>query len=289
MMLTLWMFVQVQHSRHPEEESIRRNRDAARTTGRWRCIASRSSMTVYWRGSKRSKVQLRNWHFLENLEILKGQKFARKKCLERIWKLFSLKSQKNSKTEMKLRFYFFAVLSSKFSTFQIHRFFRLTSRIFKTHFLFLLSLQESPSIPAVSGAPPSPSVRPGPSGAPWRSQTVRLAVLMAELEKSFGGESNAEKEQRALEHQIQHLGTILKVTEHQHRMIRTRTGPEVLFPPAEWPLPAPELCIRGNAGRRGSPGQLRLPVQRLQRRWRHFLFGQHEAKRQRVSLQTDII
>ncbi|XP_027859947.1 RIPOR family member 3 isoform X1 [Xiphophorus couchianus] len=70
--------------------------------------------------------------------------------------------------------------------------------------------QESPSIPAVSGAPPSPSVRPGPSGAPRRSQTVRLAVLMAELEKSFGGESNAEKEQRALEHQIQHLGTILK-------------------------------------------------------------------------------
>ncbi|XP_017160079.1 RIPOR family member 3 isoform X3 [Poecilia reticulata] len=73
--------------------------------------------------------------------------------------------------------------------------------------------QESSSIPAVSEAPSSPSspsVRPKPSGAQRRSQTVRLAVLMAELEKSFGGESDAEKERRALEHQIQHLGTILK-------------------------------------------------------------------------------
>ncbi|XP_014864191.1 PREDICTED: protein FAM65C isoform X1 [Poecilia mexicana] len=79
--------------------------------------------------------------------------------------------------------------------------------------------QESPSIPAVSEAPSSPSslsslssppVRPGLSGAQRRSQTVRLAVLMAELEKSFGRESDAEKERRALEHQIQHLGTILK-------------------------------------------------------------------------------
>ncbi|XP_043977707.1 RIPOR family member 3 [Gambusia affinis] len=85
--------------------------------------------------------------------------------------------------------------------------------------------QESPRIPAVCGALSAPSVRPGPSGAQRRTQTVRLAVLMAELEKSFGGESDAEKEQRALEHQIQHLGTILK---NDLSLLRSSTSEETL-------------------------------------------------------------
>lgn len=49
------------------------------------------------------------------------------------------------------------------------------------------------------------------SGAQRRAQAVRLGALMAELEKSFHTESSCEKELRALEHQVQHLGTILKV------------------------------------------------------------------------------
>ncbi|XP_015230787.1 PREDICTED: protein FAM65C [Cyprinodon variegatus] len=64
--------------------------------------------------------------------------------------------------------------------------------------------------------PPRPPIQPPASGrtdmsgAQRRAQAVRLGALMAELEKSFHTESSCEKELRALEHQVQHLGTILK-------------------------------------------------------------------------------
>ncbi|KAM4740352.1 RIPOR family member 3 isoform 2-T3 [Anableps anableps] len=72
---------------------------------------------------------------------------------------------------------------------------------------------DSESLPAMPSARPAtaaPSGGPGVSGAQRGAQAVRLGVLMAELEKSFPSERSSEKELRALVHQVQHLGTILK-------------------------------------------------------------------------------
>lgn len=49
------------------------------------------------------------------------------------------------------------------------------------------------------------------SGAQRRTQALRLGALFTELEKSIQNQSCSEKELRALDHQILHLATILKV------------------------------------------------------------------------------
>lgn len=69
------------------------------------------------------------------------------------------------------------------------------------------------------------SGRPGVSGAQRRAQAVRLGGLMAELENSFHSDSSTEKELRALEHQIQHLGTILK---NDLSLLRSSSSEETL-------------------------------------------------------------
>lgn len=61
--------------------------------------------------------------------------------------------------------------------------------------------------------------RSGVSGAQRRAQAIRLGGLMAELENTFHSDSCTDKELRALEHQIQHLGTILKVTEFEYKKV----------------------------------------------------------------------
>uniref|UniRef100_A0A8C9YA77 RIPOR family member 3 n=1 Tax=Sander lucioperca TaxID=283035 RepID=A0A8C9YA77_SANLU len=66
----------------------------------------------------------------------------------------------------------------------------------------------TPSSPAT--AAPTPG-RPGVSSAQRRAQAVRLGALIAELEKTLQNQSCSEKELRALDHQILHLATILKV------------------------------------------------------------------------------
>lgn len=96
--------------------------------------------------------------------------------------------------------------------------------------------QKSSNIPADSETlPPMPSTqppaaaqtsgRPGVSGAQRRAQAVRLGGLMAELENSFHSDSSTEKELRALEHQIQHLGTILK---NDLSLLRSSSSEETL-------------------------------------------------------------
>ncbi|KAM4583489.1 RIPOR family member 3 [Fundulus diaphanus] len=96
--------------------------------------------------------------------------------------------------------------------------------------------QESPVIPAscesLPPAPPPPppaaapaSGRPEVSAAQRRAQAIRLGALMAELEKSFHGERSTDKELRALEHQIQHLGTILK---NDLSLLRSSSSEETL-------------------------------------------------------------
>lgn len=96
--------------------------------------------------------------------------------------------------------------------------------------------QKPSNIPADSETlPPMPSTqppaaaqtsgRPGVSGAQRRAQAVRLGGLMAELENSFHSDSSTEKELRALEHQIQHLGTILK---NDLSLLRSSSSEETL-------------------------------------------------------------
>ncbi|MEQ2287578.1 hypothetical protein AMECASPLE_014040 [Ameca splendens] len=69
-----------------------------------------------------------------------------------------------------------------------------------------------PPVASPALAPPAAptSGRPRVSSAQRRTQSTRLGALMAELEKSFHSESSTDKELRLLQHQIQHLGTILK-------------------------------------------------------------------------------
>lgn len=61
------------------------------------------------------------------------------------------------------------------------------------------------------------------SGAQRRAQAVRLGALIAELEKTLQNQSCSEKELRALEHQILHLSTILKVGTYTHIYTNTHT------------------------------------------------------------------
>lgn len=62
------------------------------------------------------------------------------------------------------------------------------------------------------------------SGAQRRAQTVRLGVLILELEKTLQNQNCSEKELRALEHQILHLATILKVPLCTYTHIHTAPG-----------------------------------------------------------------
>ena len=156
----------------------------------------------------------------------------------------------------------------------------------------------SPTLPIQPpAAAPTSTVQTAPtpggscaSGAQRRAQALRLGALIAELEKTLRNQSLTEKELRALDHQILHLATILKVPGH----VYTESCFWLWFfihvsscSPSERPLPAEKLILWGDAGRRGSPGQLRLPVTWLQCRWWHFLSGQPETQRQRVSFQTE--
>lgn len=104
------------------------------------------------------------------------------------------------------------------------------------------------------------------SSAQRRAQAVRLGALIAELEKTLQNQSCSEKELRALDHQILHLATILKVPV----CIPTRTQTYCVCDPCaiylyvyvymcsltERPFPAEKLIIRGDSGCGGSPGQL---------------------------------
>ncbi|KAA8593598.1 hypothetical protein FQN60_009714 [Etheostoma spectabile] len=67
----------------------------------------------------------------------------------------------------------------------------------------------TPSSPATAALTPG---RPGVGSAQRRAQAIRLGALIAELEKTLQNQSCSEKELRALDHQILHLGTILKST-----------------------------------------------------------------------------
>lgn len=66
----------------------------------------------------------------------------------------------------------------------------------------------TPSSATTAAPPPG---RPGVSGAQRRAQAIRLGALITELEKMLQNQSCSEKELRALDHQILHLATILKV------------------------------------------------------------------------------
>ncbi|XP_037642225.1 RIPOR family member 3 isoform X1 [Sebastes umbrosus] len=89
----------------------------------------------------------------------------------------------------------------------------------------------SPPAPPPAVTPSSPPTaaptqgRPAVSGAQRRAQTVRLGVLILELEKTLQNQNCSEKELRALEHQILHLATILK---NDLSLLRSSSSEETL-------------------------------------------------------------
>lgn len=64
-----------------------------------------------------------------------------------------------------------------------------------------------PSAPATTGSTGKAAV----GGAQRKAQSLRLGVLIRELETSLQNHSCSDKELRLLDHQILHLATILKV------------------------------------------------------------------------------
>lgn len=68
---------------------------------------------------------------------------------------------------------------------------------------------QTPAAPQTSPAAAAP--RLAVSGVQRHAQALRLGAIIAELEKILQDQSCADKELRALEHQILHLATILKV------------------------------------------------------------------------------
>uniref|UniRef100_A0A3B4X010 RIPOR family member 3 n=1 Tax=Seriola lalandi dorsalis TaxID=1841481 RepID=A0A3B4X010_SERLL len=93
-----------------------------------------------------------------------------------------------------------------------------------------LATQPPPAAPSstTTRAAPTPG-RSGMSGAQRRAQALRLGALIAELEKTLQNQSLSEKELRALDHQILHLATILKVKQRlQVKILETLAVEEVL-------------------------------------------------------------
>ncbi|XP_032370611.1 RIPOR family member 3 [Etheostoma spectabile] len=80
----------------------------------------------------------------------------------------------------------------------------------------------TPSSPATAALTPG---RPGVGSAQRRAQAIRLGALIAELEKTLQNQSCSEKELRALDHQILHLGTILK---NDLSLLRSSSSEETL-------------------------------------------------------------
>lgn len=74
--------------------------------------------------------------------------------------------------------------------------------------------QPPPTQPSSTTTAAAATGRSGVSGAQRRAQALKLGALMAELEKTLQNLSLSEKELRALDHQILHLATILKVNKH---------------------------------------------------------------------------
>lgn len=94
-----------------------------------------------------------------------------------------------------------------------------------------------------------PAGRAAVSGAQRRAHALRLGALVAELEKMLQNQSCCEKELRALDHQILHLATILKVSMSTYTSNQIQANLKVLVTvsinwfctigsswPSSWPL-----------------------------------------------------
>lgn len=78
--------------------------------------------------------------------------------------------------------------------------------------LFFFSTAQPTDVDPSSATAAGPTQgKPGVSGAQRRAQALRLGALVSELEKTLQDQSISEKELKALNHQLLHLGTILKV------------------------------------------------------------------------------
>lgn len=90
-----------------------------------------------------------------------------------------------------------------------------------------------------------------------KARALRIGAQISELNSLLQSQPSSEKELRALEHDLLHLATILKVPWVQPWVfLTTAVALTPVLSPPEQPLSVEVLLTRGDSGYRRSPGEL---------------------------------